>query len=350
MSEITWPIKDSDKVLFIIDASHRVERELILQWLAEQYTKDSVPFDPRYVITPISRSHDEIPSNEIERQLSLPEDTLLVPLRVVWQTSVDGKGATPRLRDLLLGNRHLPGSRLAKRILQKHPERVQCIAAKPATLGELREQFDQHSSSVTKDSENFAKFIASRAGLALGVAERKLKGSRYKVPRRVIQDLLASSQLKKAIAELSEETGTSTTDLYQEAQSIMKELVSVPSTFWIDLMGGFQRFFTQLGYESEIVVDQQRLERLRQLTRDHPTAIVFTHKSHVDAMSMSSLFYENDFPVPHMLGGINMAFAGMGYVGRRAGFIFIRRTLRTRRSIKPFFANISVTCLRNASR
>ena len=43
---------------------------------------------------------------------------------------------------------------------------------------------------------------------------------------------------------------------------------------------------------------------------------------------MQSVLFENDFPTPHTMGGINMAFAGVGYLARRSGAIFIRRSFQ----------------------
>ena len=39
-------------------------------------------------------------------------------------------------------------------------------------------------------------------------------------------------------------------------------------------------------------------------------------------------FFSNDFPAPHILGGVNMAFGGLGFLARRAGAIFIRRSFQ----------------------
>ena len=70
------------------------------------------------------------------------------------------------------------------------------------------------------------------------------------------------------------------------------------------------------------------LERIRQLTREYPTALLWTHKTHVDAFAVNSVCFDNDFPPLHILGGVNMAFAGLGFLARRAGAIFIRRSFQ----------------------
>jgi glycerol-3-phosphate O-acyltransferase len=173
-----------------------------------------------------------------------------------------------------------------------------------------------------------AQFVAGMAGLALDVAERRLQGSRYKVPRRVASSLMANSRFKTDLEKLSERQGKSLTELRQEAARIIKEMIAVPSPFWIDVNAALNRHVIRLGYETDVVVDRTQLEKVRQLTRENPTAIVFTHKTHVDSAANASLLYENDFPMAHTLGGVNMAFAGLGFMARRAGAIFIRRSFR----------------------
>src|SRR3546814_3431141 len=55
------------------------------------------------------------------------------------------------------------------------------------------------------DSPEFAGFVARQAGLALDVAERGIRGTRYKVPRFVADGLRTSPKFRAALAELSED-------------------------------------------------------------------------------------------------------------------------------------------------
>jgi glycerol-3-phosphate O-acyltransferase len=56
--------------------------------------------------------------------------------------------------------------------------------------------------------------------------------------------------------------------------------------------------------------------------------LLWSHKTYIDGFATQSIFFENDFPATHTLGGVNMAFAGLGFVARRAGAIFIRRSFQ----------------------
>lgn len=327
MTPMPWQAAGQQDVLYILDAGHRVEEELLRDWINEQHEAISFAGAARQVVVPIARSPENIPTRALVGALELPPETLIIPVRVAWMTSVDEKSVTPRLRDLLWGNPRKPGQARARRILGRHPERVHCVAADAATLEELRQRYAR-SRGESASASQLADFVAGQAGLALDIAVRRLRGGRYKVPRQVANNLQASPQFRTGLQQLSAELGRPMADLQRETAEIMKELISIPRTFWLDVMGMLNRKIISLGYETDIVVDQAGLERIRQVTRQHPTALLWTHKTHVDGFAMHWTFFKNDFPAPHILGGVNMAFGGLGFLARRAGAIFIRRSFQ----------------------
>ncbi len=148
------------------------------------------------------------------------------------------------------------------------------------------------------------------------------------MPRRVASNLRASREFISALEELSAQTGRSMADLRAESDEIFKELIPVPRAFWLDMSYLLNRKIATLGYEKEIVVDEASLQRVRQISKQHPTAILCTHKTHVDFPALNKIFFEHDFPALHTMGGVNMAFAGLGFLARRAGVIFIRRSFQ----------------------
>ncbi|MGB5326435.1 MAG: glycerol-3-phosphate 1-O-acyltransferase [Pseudomonadales bacterium] len=327
MNPIKWPDSAKQPILFILDAALDIEVELLREFIEEQRTVAQYEGRILTTVLPIFRNQENIPSENLCEFLAAGEHTPVVPLRVAWLRSLNHKNHSPRIRDLLFGDPRRPGRWRARRYLRSGDERVKVLVAESATIGELEARIrERHGETFTQPE--FCEFVAGQAGIALELAERRLRGNRYRVPRRVASNLRHIPEYKAALQDISTETGRAMEDLQQEAQQIMEELISIPRSFWIDVMAAFNRKLMSLGYESEMAVDQQGLERVRQLVRDYPTALVWTHKTHVDGFSIYSLFYDNDFPAPHVLGGINMAFAGLGYMAKRAGAIFIRRSFQ----------------------
>jgi len=166
---------------------------------------------------------------------------------------------------------------------------VNLLSGKPDSVANLRARFEEHHNSESGDIErNFADFVARQAVVVLDLAERRLQGGRYKVPRHVAASLMASSSYNKALDELAAATGTAKVQLKTEAQGYMDEMVSRPSTFWLDFNAKFNKFCLGLGYEEEIVCDKSAVEKMRQVVR----------------------------------------FPGLGFLLHRAGAIFIRRSFQ----------------------
>jgi glycerol-3-phosphate O-acyltransferase len=116
----------------------------------------------------------------------------------------------------------------------------------------------------------------------------------------------------------------------------MKEQIAVPNAFFIDLRDRFENFVLSLGYNKEVDFQEDDLEWLREVLQSHPAVLLFTHKTYIDSMALTSTLFENDFPMLHIFGGINMSFAGLGLLLRRSGGIFIRRSFQG----KPLYKTV----------
>ena len=327
MSDNPWQQIDCKHVLFIVDAGHKVEETLLLDWVNANQVNDTRDKVVNYCVVPIANDLENIPTDQLERALQVPPETLLVPLRVVWKTNLDKPNNKPRLSDLLRGNPRRPSQKKAKRILNNDPSRALCIMGKPADLADLTERYTTRQRFVQIDG-SLAEYVAGQAGLALEVAERRLRGSRYKIPRQVAKQVRASDAYYHGLLEIAAQSGDTEQRLRTRALPYFKELVATPHNFWQDVAGAFNRWMISLGYNNEVVFDQQRLQRFHSIVREHPTALLWTHKTHMDGVTMQSVLFEHDFPTPHTMGGINMAFAGVGYLARRSGAIFIRRSFQ----------------------
>lgn len=316
-----WP-EGSGDVLFVRSASNPVERALLDGFIdaGRGHTERRctiVDVDPES-----GRSPD---AATIETVSTADAAVTVVPLRVVWAVGTTLHRSGPRLRDLVFGDPRNPRPWLARLIHRRHPDRARPIAARPATIGELRARYDDVHADAEHAIESFGEFVVRLAGVALDVSERRLEGRRYKVPRSVLAGIESSPTYELALHDLAEAAGTSPADVRLEAHEYLDEMVAAPSTFFIDWTGKITRWIVSLGY-GEIVTDPVGLERARDHVRDHPAALLWTHKSHLDGIALMSVMYDHDFPSPHQMGGINMAFRGIAGASRRAGIIFIRRS------------------------
>lgn len=325
-------ISADSPVLFIIDAQNGMERKLIDRWLADRYPGVFSSGLSDQVFLPISKDYERLDPGILIGKLEAPEQTLLVPVRVAWGLpGVNGdEGNQIALRHLLLGDPRRPGLLRGKIIYRKDPDRAQCLAGEAATIAELKARFlaSEYESSGNDPKQDFAAFVARQAGLALEIAEWKVIGRRYKVPRFVGQSLRSSPRFKTALKEISNTSGRPVNELNRETAAYLKELVAVPSPLFVDLRTRFESSVLSLSYNKEIEFKDEDLEWLREILQSKPAVLLFTHKTYIDSMALTTTLFENDFPMLHIFGGINMSFAGLGLLLRRSGGIFIRRSFQ----------------------
>ena len=327
-----WPEPPSDPVLFVLDAAHSVERSLLEKWCdsTREAAGAATTTSSQATLSVLFGKKGELDVGDLPQYLDGPDALQVVPLRVVWMPPESKRRPGPRLRDLMAGDPRHPRRWVAKVILRLDPERARCVRGASATLGELREAYEaQRESRAELPGENgFAAFVVRRAGVALDIAERRVRGNRYKVPHYVAHGVRSNPEFNRALKDLSQELGKPVSALRARADKYMKEMIAQPNSFFIDWMGKITRSIVSLGYSKDIVVDPADIDRLREVMRDYPTALLWTHKSHIDAVAVMSVLYENDLPAPHSFGGINMAVPGLGILGRRSGVIYIRRSFQ----------------------
>ena len=322
-----WPSGNHPHVLFILDTCNSFEQSLLKGWI--EHHRESGGTAAQTVCVDLSDDHRSIDSVLLVNALTLPIDTVVAPLRIAWLPSQESIHSGPRLRDLIFGDPRHPNPRRGRKILKTAPQRMHLLSGKPDSVANLRARFELHHKIDNGDSQrDFADFVARQASVVLDLAERRLQGGRYKVPRYVAANLMASTSYNEALDTLSAESGIAKAQLVKDAKGYLDEMVSRPSMFWLDVYARFNKFCLGLGYEAEIVCDQEVVEKLRQIVREYPSMLLWTHKTYLDGMVLPKLLYDNDFPMPHMFGGANLNFPGLGFLLHRSGTIFIRRSFQ----------------------
>ncbi|UCF56511.1 MAG: 1-acyl-sn-glycerol-3-phosphate acyltransferase [Deltaproteobacteria bacterium] len=73
-------------------------------------------------------------------------------------------------------------------------------------------------------------------------------------------------------------------------------------------------------------VDTAGLARVRERARRGPLIYVPSHKSHIDYLILNQVLFDHHMHIPRIAAGKNLAFWPMGYIFRKCGAFFIRRS------------------------
>ncbi|CAM3126693.1 glycerol-3-phosphate 1-O-acyltransferase [Skermania piniformis] len=312
-------------VVALVDASTKVERELIEHWLTDGGLAAEHRIDSPATLVDLDT--DAIADRLVDRT----DDPLVLPVRVVWlPPERDGVRRT-RLRDLAtLGDPRNP-NRLAQRwIVQRAPDRHRVLTGQPARLGELRARHasaDNRSRTGQRSDDSrraLARSIVRAGVLALERAERALIGDRYKVPQMVVEEIMDSQRFRDHLNSIADQIGISHAEAHRRGEAALRELVAAQSRVVSDLFTQAMRPVHASAWKVD--ADEAELIELQRLNRRYPLVFLPSHRSYVDAFVLGDVLAHNDFPPNHLIGGANLNFWPMGPVARRAGTIFIRRS------------------------
>lgn len=305
----------TDDTLVLASASSKAELDLLDDWLHAQ--RRAHP-GTRVEVLPLPHT-DPSPQviNRLVGELDSGGDRSVVPVRVFWVPG--GLPTRVKVVGLLSGrDTYRPPEMLQRAILRKDPSRARIVAGEPATVSELRDQWQENSAG--KSPQDFARFVLRRAELAIERMELRLLGPEYKSPRLITDELMASSRFVDGLKGIPGATP-------EKAETMLNELATGWSRFSVDLIPNLGRAIFSRGFDPRIDYDTTEIEAMRSSLEEHPAVLLWSHRSYLDGVIVPVAMQENKLPPAHTFAGINLSFGFMGPLMRRSGVIFLRRKL-----------------------
>lgn len=190
------------------------------------------------------------------------------------------------------------------------------------------------------DPIDLREFIRSRSGESAPVLARKLRwvlrnyiyresraitGPRRRPRWRVREKVLRS--LEKDIDRLAQENDLSPDEVRRKIDAVVREVAADTRHRWV-LMA--YRFFYWVWNTmfSGVHFETREMGEFRETMKKAPVVLVSSHKSHLDYLLISYIFFDNALSVPHIAAGKNLSFWPLGFIFRRLGAFFIRRRFR----------------------
>jgi glycerol-3-phosphate O-acyltransferase len=240
----------------------------------------------------------------------------LVPIELLWGPTQ----RAPSLWNLPFGNPYdPPGWTRYLRLFRRGQARV--VVGAPGTRTALEAELREPGDKLA-----LAAFVRVQAVKALSLAQRQVFGDRYKVPRLLVEQIIAEPSFQDRAASAGATLGLTRDESLARAERALRELGTSHNLFAMEVFRRFTRWIYALAYQSEIDVDPGELDKLRELGRRASLVFIPSHKSNFDHLSLYSLLAESGFPPPHTAAGINMAFFPMNRILPGTGAYFLRRS------------------------
>ena len=323
-----WPDGRGPFVV-LVDASSRLERQLIEEWVA---TASADVDDPIAVFNiPPSRRRRPFATVDpsIDERLHEEDNPLLIPVRVAWLAPERDGMRRVTVRDAFRfgGDPRDPNAIQQRTIHARHKDRVRIVVGEPATRSDLQERWRSSEGRGPADGTTFGEFVALKAWLALERAERHIRGQRYKAPKFLVEDLFWSRPFQHGVTDLAAAEGRSEKRMQRRTLRYLKEIAALPTPYVIDMVNHATQILIGQAHQS-VDYSADELHAVFELGEKDPLVFLPSHKSNFDHLVFQHVLFENELPPNHTAGGINMNFFLIGPLLRRSGIFFIRREFK----------------------
>ncbi len=113
----------------------------------------------------------------------------------------------------------------------------------------------------------------------------------------------------------------------KEAKRYLKEIASDYNEIFVEIWDKVLSWLWNNIYDG-VVVDVEGIAKIRQVSKKMPFIIIPCHRSHIDYLLLSYIFYKNNIQMPFVAAGTNLSFFPLGYIFRKSGAFFLRRSFK----------------------
>ena len=276
--------------------------------------------DPKRFISRFIHAEKDHLQFLLETQKDMDRPIFIIPQLILYETSVEKDYET--LTDLLFGYRDYPS--LARKILMfaKHRGEAFIDFGQPLDLkAYLRSQPPDRPlhAMVTEIRDVLIESIDSRKRVILG----PIMKSRQQLKEMVLMDPRVSDKIESTAA--SEKKSLSYAR--KKAGEYFDEVAADFNITYLHLFDIGLRWLWKKLFEG-LDVDTSVLGMVKEWARKGPLIFIPSHKSHLDYLILNYVLHASHMHIPRVAAGKNLAFWPIGYIFRKAGAFFIRRSFR----------------------
>ena len=274
--------------------------------------------DPKRFISRFIRAEKDHLQFLLETQRNLDRPIFIVPQLILYDTSVEKDYET--LTDILFGYRDYPS--VIRKILMfaKHRGEAFIDFGQPLDLKAYLESQPADRplhAMVTEIRDALIESIDSRKRVILG----PIMKSRQQLKEIVLMDPRVSEKIESTAASEKK----SLRYARKKAGEYFDEIAADFNITYLHLFDIGLKWLWKKMFEG-IDVDSSVLGTVKEWARKGPLIFIPSHKSHIDYLLLNYVLHESHMHIPRVAAGKNLAFWPVGYVFRKAGAFFIRRS------------------------
>ncbi len=254
----------------------------------------------------------------LETQKDMDRPVFVLPQLVIYQRTPEKED--PSLRNILFGFRDNPGFIRKTVLFFRYQRRAILDFGQPLDLKAYLQ-----TQPAERPTYDMAKEIRKILIEDIDSQKRVILGPIMKSRQQIKEMVLTDRRVSKKIEAVANSSGKKLRHVRKQAGDFFSEIAADYSSTYVEIMRMALQAIWKRMFEG-IEVDTASLAKVREWARKGPLIYVPSHKSHIDYLILNDILHEHKMHIPRIAAGRNLAFWPMGYLFRKAGAFFIRRT------------------------
>lgn len=266
-----------------------------------------------------SRSADQAISSLIKVQGMVDFPIFIVPVLVAYGRRRENENES--LVNILFGQSEQTGALRRVITFMRYSNQAYVIPAEPINLSSyLKENKDRLQETIIHDL---------RGELIGRIEEEKttVVGPALKSKEELIGMVLSDETMKKFITDFALKSKKDRVVAEREARRYLYEIASDYKETFVGIWIKILTWLWNTVYDG-LSIDQEGMAKLRNISKKMPFVIIPCHRSHIDYLLLSYVFFKNNIQMPFIAAGSNLSFFPMGYIFRKSGAFFLRRSFK----------------------
>jgi len=152
-------------------------------------------------------------------------------------------------------------------------------------------------------------------------------GPALKSREELIGMVLSDESMKHFMADYTEKEKKDKIKVRNEARRYLYEIAADYSDTMIAIWKRVLSWLWNDIYDG-LSIDLEGMAKIRNISKKMPFVIIPCHRSHIDYLLIHYVFYINNIQLPFIAAGNNLSFFPMGYIFRKSGAFFLRRSFK----------------------
>ena len=255
----------------------------------------------------------------IQLQEKSPRPVLLVPLLISYGRRRDIQDES--LYNILFGQHDDVGPIRRLITLLRYADKVSVIAAESVNL---QTYMSEHRGMAREE-----RLIRLRGELIDRIDEERetTVGPVLKSRPEFINMILQDQDFNNYLRQVEGKEKKPLPVLLKESRRYLNEIAADYSEVIVEFWDKVLTWLWKNIYDG-VIIDRKGMARVRNISKEMPLVVVPCHRSHIDYLLLSYVFYKENIQLPFVAAGINLSFWPIGYIFRKSGAFFIRRSFK----------------------